>query len=96
MSNLGALKDFMNWTMTISIHYLTSGLLLVQYYDHPTREFLFDLWDIEGKCYTNGVLSPDRILAAKDSSIFFEYQPPMNKEGHLPNPRITRYDLINQ
>ncbi len=96
MSNLGALKNFMNWTMTISIHYLTSGLLLVQYYDHPTQKFLFDLWDIEGKCYTNGVLSPDRILAAKDSSIFFEYQPPMNKSGDLPNPRIVQYDLINR
>lgn len=85
------MRKMSNWTWTWSIHFVEPYFLIVQYSDQPTKKFYFDLWDIYGNCYTDGVETSKRILNTHKNLIYVDYQPPMEKDGKLSNPILIEY-----
>ncbi len=90
-SNISKFKKTRNWTWTIAIHFIEPIFLIVQYYDMSSKKFFFDISDVYGNCYTNGVETSEKILATNETSIFIAHQPPMENDGKLPNPILIQY-----
>lgn len=92
--DISEMKKILNWTWTWSVNFVAPYFLILQYYDQPSKKIFIDLWDIYGNCYTNGVeTSEKKILAANEKSVFVAHQPPMEKDGKLPNPNLVEYKL---
>jgi len=68
---------------------------MFQYIDISIKGTMLDFLTTEGKYLTKGnIISPHRIMAVKGNSIYVvETATDLDKEGHLPNPKILRYEL---
>jgi len=73
-------------------------VIMIQYIDISVKGTILDFLTTDGKYLTKGnIKSPHRIMAVQGKSMYVvEAATDLDKKGHLPNPKILRYELISE